>query len=346
MIPYLAIYFIVLLASNKIQPKKWTKLDFIILLFLICFSGLRYMIGTDYELYNLMYNNLDANNLNNSRTGVGYGIIALQLKSLGINFQVFIFICALITNYLIYYFFKHNSKKPGLSLLMYLAFGFYTFSFNGFRQALSMSLFLLGYTKKQDKKYVSMFICFLFSFFIHSISGLGILVVIILEKTKRINIKLSRILPFIVVGYIFFNNILSILIKESAGYSFYYESAVDYTAGIGTYLKILQFLLIYYLFFYSHPKKHELQKGDIVQENMAKIGIFIMIFSSKNWLLNRVALQFLIFNNIYTYRFYCANIFNDKKVQYFFINIIFFITYILNVISFDGVMPYRFLFFQ
>lgn len=346
MIPYLAIYFIVLLASKKIQPKKWTKLDFLILSLLICMAGFRFMIGTDYDLYSRMFEQLSLATVNDSRTGLGYNLIALQFKNFGFNFQAFIFICALITNTFVYIFLKNNSKKPGLSLLMYLAFGFYTFSFNGFRQALSMSFFLFGYTNKKRGRFILMGISYLVSFFIHSISGLGIVVTIIIDLLPNIQIYFKKILPYIVLVYIFFDKIFLTIISNSSGYSYYQDSSEEYMAGIGTMLRVLQYLAIYFLVFYTYSR----QKKTIVQEKddnslkLAKIGTLIMIFSLKNWLIYRLSLQFLIFNCLHIVKIDEIKIVNIKKIQNLSLHAVLFIFYILNIISFDGVFPYQSIF--
>ena len=346
MIPYLIIYFIVLLASNKIQSKKWTKLDFLILLLLICMAGFRFMIGTDYDLYSRMFEQLSLATVNDSRTGLGYNLIALQFKNFGFNFQSFIFICALITNTFVYIFLKNNSKKPGLSLLMYLAFGFYTFSFNGFRQALSMSFFLFGYTNRKKNHFILMGISYLTSFFIHSISGLGIIIIIALDLLPNIQIYFKKILPYIVFVYIFFDKIFLAIISNSSGYSYYQDSSEEYMAGIGTMLRVLQYLAIYFLVFYTYSR----QKKTIEQETtnndlkLAKIGTLIMIFSLKNWLIYRLSLQFLIFNCLHIVKIYEIKIINVKKIQNLLFHTMLLIIYILNIISFDGVFPYQSIF--
>ena len=335
---YILIYLIVLVFSNKIQPKKWKVIDYFVLSLLIFLSGLRYMIGTDYELYERMFSSLKLSTVNDSRTGLGYNLMALQFKNLGLSFQSLIFFCSIITNVFVYSFLKKYSKKPGLSLLGYLALGFYAFSFNGFRQAFSMSIFLFGYTKLREKNFFLMILSYSISFFIHSISLLSI----ILELKPTIQIQIKKFLLIIFVVYILFDKIFEIVISSSVGYNYYLNSTEEYVAGAGTFLRILQYLLLYYLFYYLYKKKGaEKEKNNSTEEKMAKIGIIVIIFAMKNWLIYRLSLQFLVFNCLFIDRIYYLNLVSIKRLQLLAFHIMLFTCYLLNIVSFDGVFPYR-----
>lgn len=347
MIPYIVLYCIIFIFHTKIQPKKWAKIDFFILLVLVLFSGLRFLIGTDYVLYERMYNALTIHTINDSRTGLGYNIIAFFFKNINFNFQSFIFVCSLVTNVLIYYFLKKTSQSPGMSLLVYLSMGFYTFSFNGFRQALSMAIFLFGYTKKIDKKHTSMVFCFFISFFIHSISGLGIAVSLILSIFPKFKISFKKMLPIILIAYVFFDKIFQLIIEKSTGYNYYLDSTEQYSAGLGTLFRIAQYLFIYHTVFFIYQKRNEqLADNNSEQEKMAKLGIMIMIFSSKNWLIYRLALQFLVFSTIFMPRFNELRFIREEKFQFILLHSAMLVSFILNIVSFDGVFPYRSLIFS
>lgn len=339
---YILIYLMVLVFSNKIQPKKWKVIDYFVLSLLIFLSGLRYMIGTDYELYERMFNSLTLSTVNDSRTGLGYNLMALQFKNIGLSFQSLIFFCSIITNVFIYSFLKKYSKKPGLSILGYLALGFYTFSFNGFRQAFSMSIFLFGYTKLREKNSFLMILSYFISFFIHSISGLGILLSIILELKPTIQIQIKKHLLIIFVVYILFDKIFEIVVSSSVGYNYYLNSTEEYVAGAGTLLRILQYLLLYYLFYYLYKKKGtEKEKNNSTEEKIAKIGIIVMLFAVKNWLIYRLSLQFLVFNCLFIDRIYYLNLVSIKRLQLLTFHTMLFMCYLLNIVSYDGVFPYR-----
>ena len=122
MIPYIIFLITIFILLCYVKKEKYTYIDFLVLGLIICFSGFRVGIGTDYGLYENIYNNINnPNTISVFRTGAGYYYLNVLCNNIiKINFQFFIFCISAITNSLIYFFVKKHSSNPGLSIFLYI----------------------------------------------------------------------------------------------------------------------------------------------------------------------------------------------------------------------------------
>lgn len=344
MIVYIIFYLIIFLLSFKIQKKKWELRDVLFLGIIILFSGLRYGIGSDYILYEAGYErSTNIDNFFNSRTGFGYELLTYFFYTkLNLNYQVWIFVVSFLTNLLIYSFMKKKSERPGLAMLIYIALGFYTFSFNGFRQSLAMILIIYGLGYLQEHKKIKCIICYLLGFSIHSISLLGIIVFTLLYLRPKIKIKPLYVFMISIIGFVLYDYLFSKIVGGLEGYEMYFNTANKYVSGIGTYINALFYLVIYIFIMLPNRKKIEdYNDNNSLYFKITTIGIIINIFSIKNWLFNRVALQLLIFITFILSSYYEVQDFRNRKLESFIFYSLIFIYYIMNVMSFNGVLPYQ-----
>lgn len=345
MIPYVLVYFIVGLFSKKIKKDKWSIFDFLILIILIAFAGFRFGIGTDYSLYEIIYKN--SYNLSSSvtnRTGYGFSIICNYFNTIGISYKTFIFLCSFITVLAFYLFFKKNSNNPGLSILLYLSLGFYTSSFNGFRQMLSIAFLLIGVLLMQkNKKFLSV-ISYLISFSIHSSSLLAIIIYNIFLKFKAIKVDFKKVFPLFFLVFLLYNSLFYKIIVMFSDYSIYldYES----TAGIGTYLIVFTYIFVFTMFIYPNRKEiSSANKNGYFFINLLTIGICIMLIQLRSWLFARLAIYFTIFAPINLAEYYQLKNIKHQKINSLIFYVAIFIYYLVYVYSFGGVYPYNSIFF-
>ncbi len=344
MLPYIIVFFIVLSLSKRINKNKWNIYDFIILIILVCFAGFRYKIGTDYVLYEAIYKN--STNLTNAvtnRTGYGFSILCNFMVNNGIDYKLFIFICSSITVSIFYIFYKKNSENPGLSIILYMALGVYTSSFNGFRQLLSMSILLLAFMSLRKRKYVGAIIFGVISFSIHSSSIFAIIIYSILIRFNKINIDFKKIFPFFIVFFVMYNYFFAKIIGLFADYSFYldYES----TAGLGTYMIVLTYLLVY--IFFINPHKNDIidnYKDSKLFYNLITIGVCIMFIQIRSWLFARFSIYFSMFVPIVLAEYYKIRNLRNKELESFVFYCCIFVYYLVYIYSFGGVYPYKSIF--
>lgn len=346
MIPYIIFYLIIFVLSFKIEQKKWNIFDFLILFIMICFSGLRFEVGTDYNLYknifNYTINGVAGATVN--RTGIGFSYLIYFLGGiLKLKWEVFVFICSFVTIFCFYIFFKKYARKPGLAILCYISLGFYTSSFNAFRQHLSLSLVLLAYMLLKNKKYFFAIIFSAFSISLHSSSILPIILYIFFEKFNNFNLNLIYVLLLSFILFLLFDPLFTMVLTLFENYSLY----IDYeaTSGVGTLINVIIYLFIA-IFVVNCNKKRicDLNKDNVTLINLFYIGIAIMILQIKNWLFVRISIDFIIFLPILLSEYYEIFNFKFNKLNSLLTYLCLFIYFLFYVNSFGGVVPYKIIF--
>ena len=154
----MAIYFILLLLIillpmviqkikiKQTQAKKlilWTSFIAVFLLF-----ALRNIsVGRDiiaYEKAYKMTQQVKWNDFDYIYFEVGYILLMKICIGLGMPFQLFLAIVSLMIIAPIFLFIKQFSKNPTLSILIWICYMYFEFCLTGLRQALAMSIVLIG----------------------------------------------------------------------------------------------------------------------------------------------------------------------------------------------------------
>lgn len=335
MIIYALLFMMVFLLSFKIQKEKYNLYDFLMIITLVIFSGIR-SVGVDYHLYKrIYYSNFSLE----SRTGIGFNQIMNFVKNtLHLDYQYLIFGISLITIVCIYHYIKKKSKRPGTAVLVFLALGFYTTSFNMFRQSLSISLVLMGTLLFDKNKKVLSTIPFTIAFLVHSssiIAIMGYMLMIFFGNKKKIKFRYIVLIALILL--LLYDNFYLKTLSLLEGYSLY--STYDTVPGIGTILNVLLYLIFTILFVI--PKYKVDNKDDGLVYNLFLIGVGIMILEFKNFLFFRIAMYFTILAPIILTKFYVEHGFTKRKMESLIFYISLFIYYMVYVYSFDGVLPYN-----
>lgn len=338
MFPYIILYIVLFLLSFKIKKGKFTFFDYLLVIILILFSALR-CVGVDYHLYSLNFENLSEFSTITSRTGIGYAFFAYFVKFvLKGNFQFIIFVISFFTNLFIYLFFKKFSERPGMSALIYVSFGFYTTSFNMFRQTLSLSLILLGALNLHENKYLKTILCYIFAFLIHSSAILPICVYSFLFKFKNFKIDYRFVYLFSIVILLFYDKLFPYFINLFNDYSMYLT--YDSTPGIGTYLIVLTHVFIFLFLINRNKSRLIAYRGNSLFFNIMLLGTAIMLLELKNFLFFRIAFYFTVSIAVVLVDYYQVVDLKKNKVLSFLLYICIFVYYLVYINSFDGVMPY------
>ncbi len=155
MLPYiiilLLILFYMILSTVGVRGAEEFGLVSIVVLMIIVagFRGLT--VGTDTLVYSNMYyriagcsNLIDAFSVSTITAPV-YVAYAWVLGRLGFSHQALLLLNSVITNIGIAFFLKRTSKRPLLSILIYLLLGLYFQSLNGMRQYVAVAIALNAY---------------------------------------------------------------------------------------------------------------------------------------------------------------------------------------------------------
>ena len=152
-LPYILL-FILLLPLSFLYPhvgKKQKKgISLICIVFLCLFFGLHGEMGEDWHIYHTIYENdtwlsvLDfvIEPLSVKMMEPGFVILMMICRSLGIPFQGFMFLFAVITLSLLYRFLLYYSTNIPLSLLLFLIFGGIFLEVVFLRSSIALLLFL------------------------------------------------------------------------------------------------------------------------------------------------------------------------------------------------------------
>lgn len=175
---------------------------------LILFAGVRTR-GWDYELYKSIYEASpvlsDLNLFSYSWQEPSYRIIQSIAKSIYLNYNIFLFIIALIT---MIFLLKSYSKKSGAPLLflsLYFYFYFYRNMYGQIRQALAIAIVLFS-IKYINKTKIFLFWIFLASTF-HKSALIALLIVLLKKKKiRKKKVVLISWIAFYINNY--FNEIL------------------------------------------------------------------------------------------------------------------------------------------
>lgn len=226
---------------------------FIITSYLVFISGIRYGIGVDYFTYsNIFYG---VNRLQDySYLEPGLRLIIVFFKSIGFSSQSLFFIFAFITLLILVYAIRKNSYYPILSLFIYLCIFFTGYIFNGMRQAVSMSIFLLSIDPMKKKKTLLVLILSILSISIHR-SGIIILIGYIFSRL-RFKVNRKRLVFFLIIFLcaFFFNNIFAskiisvlpaVISKKLIAYSIKFKTGVDLIGFLQRILIIIPLILYY-----------------------------------------------------------------------------------------------------
>lgn len=149
------------------------------------------------------------------------------------NSQFLLIINSAIIIFCTFYFIYKNSKNVMLSVLVFVCFGLLTFSMNGMRQALAMSICLLSFEFVKQRKFILFAIIIFISMLFHK-TAIFFLPIYFLTNFKY-NIK-TLIAYLVIYGllFIFGNKIATLFGMLSAK-----DYSTDQTSESGGYMTIL-----------------------------------------------------------------------------------------------------------
>ena len=146
---------------------------------LIVVSGLRYGVGADYLSYVRIFKNI-SNGIYNNGLEQGFIWFVKCIQLFTTDYMWMFLIISFITVYLVFVVIRKESKKPILSVYLYITTGLFFASFNGMRQFLSISIMFYSfiYIKERNLKMFMLCmipailfhyssICYLFLYFVY-----------------------------------------------------------------------------------------------------------------------------------------------------------------------------------
>lgn len=244
--------FTVVLSVFSISEKYDKKVRYIFLFITILipsiFSGIRYGIGTDYVIYQKVFKQvLNASKIT-KKSEMGYIILNKIVAFFTPNFQVLLFIIALMT---IGFVFCTIYRKKDKINVPFAVFGymmlFYQMSFNISRQLLAAAILMFAtkYLEKNDKK--KYFIFNVLAISIHSVAIIGLPLTFLFDfLTEEKYNKKRTIFYFLMLCIVICNSFILLPIFKLVPSLYYYKKYISFSfqgLGIGIFRYIVLLLL-------------------------------------------------------------------------------------------------------
>lgn len=285
--------------KNKYIGKLRKKINLTNLILFIAISipiiicGFRYNVGTDYAAYIIRFEEVTIRSL---KSGLGlsieWGDILLCKIGWGIskNVRVIFLLYSIFTVIFAYKAILNNKINRTISLLMYLCI-YWTFSMNGIRQALSMSIIMYSFKyiiDKDFKKYI-VFQILATSFHASSIIFFPFAIVWMILKEKKGKEILIYLLYSLIPILIFASSKLFLTIQQFSKYSMYFENISFSDIGFGVLLQNLPVIIMILMF---KKKMIENNYNNYFYITMYFVGIILQYMGYISLYLGRFAIYF------------------------------------------------------
>lgn len=241
-------------------------------LFPVIVSGLRDLgIGTDTAGTYLRIYAIAQINFRQIRD-IGFGFLNFLIGRIFHNFNVLLFVCALITYGLVFYRIFKTSKSPVFSVFLFFATDFFFISMNMVRQSIVIAIFIyiLPYVHNHDiKSKIMYFLMALISFTIHS-SGIILIPAYFVFRYWKMDIKKGMIYSSIniIFSSVICNILINLLMRSmyfNRYFSWYFSSGYN-TGKIGIYSVLIPFvmmILLCYLFWCHRDVRDDVEINDL-----------------------------------------------------------------------------------
>ena len=192
-----------ILFADIIKNKKTTyRLFFLIVITLTFISAIRYQVGTDYNVYVMIFSEIKHGL--RSYVELGFYILNKIVVDAGGNVQYVIIFSAIVTNFAFGYTIIKNLEKKDIifALFIYVCAEIYFYSMNAVRQYFAISIILIGFQFLVNKKYIKYFFFVFLATLFHTVAIFAILPALIsFVNDKR---DIMWILNIIVIISLFF----------------------------------------------------------------------------------------------------------------------------------------------
>ena len=258
---YLVQVFLILLMSAGFHPannergKKWFLFLSFVLLTVV--SGIRgYTVGADTKVYVRWYENIDYIAITNGRFEAGFTLFMKALHKISSNPSFLLFVSSIICIGTFCVFADRHSKRPTMSVLLYVLLGAYFSQMNTMRQSLALSItmwsFMLILDDRESEQHnirriiISALLILLATSF-HTIAIVAFIPWVLLirqgknedESKLSISWAVMRTLLLAVIVFVAYSIIMRIAIAILPGYTNYFYGTWSDSNYFASLLKTL-----------------------------------------------------------------------------------------------------------
>ena len=296
--------------ANNERGKKWFLFLSFVLLTIV--SGIRgYTVGADTKVYVRWYENIDFIAITNGRFEAGFTIFMKALHKISSNPSFLLFVSSIICIGTFCVFANRYSKKPTISVLLYVLLGAYFSQMNTMRQSLALSFTMWAFMYILEdgeiaqhnirRMVVSAFLILLAASF-HTIAIVAYVPWILMirqgqnEDESRLSIQWAviRTLLLAVIVFVAYSIIMRVAIAILPGYTNYFYgtwSDSNYFASLLKTLISVVFLIVGAIVFRGRKLTY-LQRFSII---MLGLNIVFQVLSMRMEIWGRIASLFGIY---------------------------------------------------
>ena len=205
--------------------------------------------------------------------------------------------------------FYKESKDSLMSIIMFLALGFFAFSLSGLRQTMALSFTALAYFPAKNRKLLKFLVFVFIALLFHESAVVFLLIYPI--ANKKLGLGHILVATITVVLFLFFQGSIRGLIARMFEDSYLGGYAGQYTTltlvGFLIQLVIFVFALIYY------PKVVKKNPDMLILYNLAFLGLLFQLYASMIAEMFRVSMYFSFFNVLLLPE--ALSVENDKKMK-------------------------------
>lgn len=330
------------------DPKKYNNIFIcIMMIYLICISGFRVGVGTDYWTYKEMYEIWAPTAAIEGSSDTGFLIFMKILHNFSMNSQLMFMVTSIIINVCIILTIKNYSQKFELSMLFYIITFIYYATFNGLRQSMSIAIAFAGTKYLLNRDWKKYFIIISFASLIHQSTLIMIPIYFIVNRKFKSKFNLYMCIGFL-LALIFYNGFLDGLFStlEGTNYGEYKEFVSVKGEGANILRFLVQFIPLGLIFIYGKEIIDDNDKDFNIILNLSLLGILFMMLALRHWIFARLTTIF----NLY-YLFVIPKVIDlgkDKKMKRLlcYVMTICYIafTWLLLIRGESNILPYRYTF--
>lgn len=336
----LLIGFIVAGIKYSGYEKKWTLFDVSVILILIIFASIRFNVGTDYQSYYYIYNYIVSSDFSvdayhATHQEFGYYIVSWLTKKFFDSPYAIFWLSSILIYIPIYVRMKKDSEDLSYTLLLFLFLGFYTNSFNIMRQwiAIAINFYSLRYIHQNKTKFV--FLNLLGTSFHYTC----VIAMFVQLLAKRIRPTMMVLFLTCITGTIFafllikMDILYAVLSTIDNRYIIYQEVR---SPGIGYILLfILRLIIVLILLMISKSREYQYEKTLLI------ISLFFIILGFHNVYLGRMEAYFSITLVLCIPNILKQTTKRERLIYKYFFTMIFVSVFILSLIFYGNLIPYR-----
>jgi transmembrane protein EpsG len=327
------------------KPLIWFVIFVILSLSLV--SGLRFLVGTDYVNYTILFydsNNYKIGTENLEDIEIGFILLCRFVYLFSHSpFSLFL-VSSFIINIIIVLSIREASDIFWLSCFLYIAAGAFYSTFNVLRQSLAMAIVFLAviYLMKGKTWQYFLLVCIASLFHLSALIMLPVYFIVTRRAWSPVFLVLIIFELLIFVFYSQFVNLLMVFLVNTR-YTSYKDVLLNAERGVNLvrYFVALAPILLAFLF----RKKLEKVQGSNVLINMALLGFLLFLLALKQVYFARVCIYFSMFIVLLIPR--VISVIEDKRLRYLltFCILICYVTYSYFIMPRDaGLLPYQTIF--